>query len=89
MITMLSVTVAVDPDLTSITIRAAGLLSADNVRGLLGGVDRAERTFPHFLVRVDPEHLRPRSPEALHFLQRSAAVQTAETVAVNSPSRAG
>lgn len=78
MTTKLSVTVAVDLDLTSVTIRVAGLLNSQNVGGLLAVVKRAQRTLPDFTVRLDLENLRSVAPEALHLLRQSAAVLTAD-----------
>jgi len=82
--TKLSVTVAVDLDLTSVTIRVAGLLNSQNVGGLLAVVKRAERILPDFAVRLDLEHLRSAAPEALHLLRQSATVLTAEAPGVFS-----
>lgn len=79
MTTKLSVTVAVDLDLATVTIRAAGLLNAENISGLLAVVSRAQRTLPDFVVRLDLEHLRSACPDALHRLQQSTALGTADT----------
>jgi hypothetical protein len=70
-------TVAVDLDLTTVTIRAAGLLDAENISGLLAVVSRAQRTLPDFMVRLDLEHLRSACPDALHRLQQSTAATAA------------
>ncbi|WP_445154033.1 hypothetical protein ACTWLI_11835 [Arthrobacter sp. Hor0625] len=70
-------TVAVDLDLTTVTIRAAGLLDAENISGLLAVASRAQRTLPDFMVRLDLEHLRAACPDALHRLHQSTAVTAA------------
>lgn len=80
--TKLSVTVAVNLDLTSVTISVAGLLSSQNVGGLLAVVKRAERILPDFTVRLDLEHLRSAAPEALHLLRQGATVLTADAAGV-------
>jgi hypothetical protein len=85
----LSVTVSVDLDHTSVTIRVVGLLSTDNVGGFLAVVNRASRTLPDLRVRLDLEHLRSHSPEALHLLHQSVAEVAPGTVtAFNPPSLA-
>lgn len=77
----LSVTVSVDLDLTSVTIRVAGPLNTDNVSGLLAVINRASRTLPDLRVHLDLVHLRSASPEALR--RASGTV-----MAFNRPSRA-
>jgi hypothetical protein len=68
MTTKLAVTVAVDMDARSVTVRPSGRLTSDNVRGLLAVVHRAERILPGFAVQLDLDQLRYGSPEALRAL---------------------
>jgi len=77
--TKLSVTVAVDLDLTAVTIRVAGLIDTENVRGLLAVVNRAEHIFPDFVVRLDQERLHSASPETLDLLRRNTTLTTASS----------
>lgn len=69
----LSVTVAVDLDVTSVTVRAAGTLTCENVRGLIAVVRRAERTLPGFAIILDPGQLHAGPPEAFRVLRESGA----------------
>ena len=67
----LSVTVAVDLDVTSVTVRAAGTLTCDNARGLIAVVRRAERTLPGFAILLDLSQLHAGSPAAFRVLRDS------------------
>lgn len=69
----LSVTVAVDLDVASVTVRAAGALTWENVRGLIAVVRRAERTLSGFAVLLDLSQLLACSPEASRILRESGA----------------
>lgn len=69
----LAVTVAVDMDATTVTLRPAGRLTPDNVRALLAVVGRAGRVLPGFSVQLDLDLLIAISPEALRTLTESGA----------------
>ncbi|MET1154176.1 hypothetical protein [Arthrobacter sp.] len=73
MTTKLAVTVAVDMDATTVTLRPAGRLTPENVRGLLAVVGRAGRVLPGFAVQLDLDLLHTDSPEALRALTDSGA----------------
>lgn len=73
MTTKLNVTVAVDLDVTAVTVRPAGRLTTDNVRGILAVVHRAERTLPGFSIQLDLNHARTNSSAALRALGQSGA----------------
>lgn len=73
MTTKLAVTVAVDMDATTVTLRPAGRLTPENVRGLLAVVGRAGRVLPGFAVQLDLDLLHTDSPEALRTLADSGA----------------
>lgn len=73
MTTKLAVTVAVDMDATTVTLKPAGRLTPDNVRGLLAVVGRAGRVLPGFAVQLDLDLLHTNSPEALRTLTESGA----------------
>ncbi|WP_427170433.1 hypothetical protein [Arthrobacter sp. 92] len=64
----LAVTVAVDMDATTVTLRTAGKLTPNNVRALLAVVGRAGRVLPGFAVHLHLDQLHTSSPEALHAL---------------------
>jgi hypothetical protein len=84
-----AITVSVDSDLTSVTIRVAYVLGSENVRGLLTVISRASRTLPDLSLRRDLEHLYSTSGEALQLLHQSAVDVTPRTVlAFNPPPRA-
>lgn len=70
----LTITVAVDLDSNSVTVRPAGTLISENVRGLLAVVRRAERTLPGFVVGLDLSHVLAASRDALGDLSGSGAV---------------
>lgn len=70
----LTVTVAVDLDGRSVTVRPSGTLTCENVRGLLAVVHRAERTLPGFAVHVDPGHVLAASGDAFGDLRDAGAV---------------
>lgn len=70
----LTVTVAVDLDAACVTVRPAGTLTSENVRGLLAVVHRAERTLPGFSVHLELEHLLAQSRSAIDHLRDSGAV---------------
>lgn len=82
MTTKLAVTVAVDMDASSVTVRPFGRLTSDNVRGLLAVVRRAERILPGFAVQLDLNQLNCDSNEALRALSDSGA----ETLAAHPKS---
>jgi hypothetical protein len=69
----LAVTVAVDMDTTSVTLRPAGRLTPNNVRALLSVIDRAGRILPGFAVHLDLDLLHTESPEAFRTLTESGA----------------
>lgn len=71
----LAVTVAVDMDATTVTLRPTGRLTPNNVSALLALVGRAGRVLPGFEVHLDLDQLNTSSPEALHTLS-SAGVTT-------------
>jgi hypothetical protein len=73
MTTKLAVTVAVDMDATTVTLRPTGNLTPDNVRALLALVGRAGRVLPGFGVHLDLDLLRTGSPEAVRALRQSGA----------------
>jgi hypothetical protein len=73
MTTKLAVTVAVDMDATTVTLRPAGRLTPNNVRALLVLVGRAGRVLPGFAVRLDLDLLHTGCPEALRTLTESGA----------------
>ena len=87
MTTKLAVTVAVDMDATTVTLRPTGKLTADNVRALLALVGRAGRVLPGFELHLDLNHLHVSSPEALHKLS-GAGVKTL-TAHHQGPARRG
>lgn len=64
----LAVTVAVDMDATTVTLRPTGRLTPNNVSALLALVGRAGRVLPGFEVHLDLDQLNTSSPEALHAL---------------------
>ncbi|WP_458113518.1 hypothetical protein M1D88_05225 [Arthrobacter sp. R1-13] len=68
MATKLAVTVAVDLDVTAVTLKTAGTLTPENVRGLIAIARRARRMLPSLTVHVDLGRLRAVSPEALQAL---------------------
>ena len=67
----LNVTVAVDLDASFVTVRPAGTLTCENVRGLIAVVRRAERTLPGFEIILDLSQLRSGSPAAFRMLGES------------------
>lgn len=67
----LGVTVAVDLDVASVTVRAAGALTRENVRGLIAVLSRAERTLSGFAVLLDLSQVLACSPEASRILRES------------------
>ena len=73
MTTKLAVTVAVDMDATTVTLRPTGRLTPNNVRALLALVGRAGRVLPGFAVHLDLDLLQTASPEALRTLTASGA----------------
>ncbi|MDN4645240.1 hypothetical protein [Arthrobacter sp. PsM3] len=73
MTTKLAVTVAVDMDATTVTLRPTGRLTPNNVRALVALVGRAGRVLPGFAVHLDLELLHTNSPEALRTLTESGA----------------
>src|SRR5690242_16782442 len=87
MTTKLAVTVAVDMDATTVTLKTVGRLTTDNVRALLALVGRAGRVLPGFEVHLDLNHLHGSSPEALHTL--SGAGGKALTALHRGPARGG
>lgn len=68
MATKLAVTVAVDMDVTAVTLKPAGALTSDNVRGLIAVAHRAQRVLTDFTVRVDLGRLHAVTPGALREL---------------------
>jgi hypothetical protein len=69
----LSVTVAVDMDSASVTLRPAGSLTPENVQGLLAVVRRAARVLPGFGVLLDLDQLHVGCPEAFRALSQAGA----------------
>lgn len=69
----LAVTVAVDMDATTVTLRPAGRLTTNNVRALLALVGRAGRVLPGFAVHLDLDLLHTESVEAVRTLTESGA----------------
>lgn len=67
----LAVTVAVDMDATTVTLRPAGSLTPNNVRALLALVGRAGRVLPGFAVQLDLDLMRTGHPEAVRTLADS------------------
>ncbi|WP_461163549.1 hypothetical protein [Arthrobacter sp. R4-81] len=68
MATKLAVTVAVDLDVTAVTLNTAGTLTPENVRGLIAIAHRAQRMLPSLTVQVNLDRLRAVSPDALQAL---------------------
>ena len=71
MTTRLAVTVAVDMDASTVTLRPTGRLTPNNVRALLALVGRAGRVLPGFAVHLDLDLLQTGSPEAVRTLTES------------------
>jgi hypothetical protein len=69
----LAVTVAVEMDAATVTLRPAGSLTPENVHGLLAVARRARHVLPGFDVRLDLDQLRAGSPEVLRALSESGA----------------
>lgn len=69
----LSVTVAVDPDVATVTVRTGGTLSCQNVHGLIALVRRAERSLPGFSIALDLSQLKSGPPEAFRAIRESGA----------------
>lgn len=69
----LAVTVTVDMDAASVTLRPAGRLTSENVNGILAVLQRAGRVLPGCDVLIDLDRLQIGSPEALHTLSGSGA----------------
>ena len=69
----LAITVAVDMDATTVTLKAAGTLTANNVHALLSVAGRAGRVLPGFAVRLDLDLVETGSPEAVRTLTESGA----------------
>lgn len=68
----LAVTVAVDMDATTATLRPAGRLTPNNFRAVLALVGRAGRVLPGFAVQLDLDLLHSGHPEAVRTLTDSA-----------------
>ena len=75
MTTKLAVTVAVDMDATAVTLKPAGTLTRDNVRGLIAVAHRARRVLADFTVHADLDRVHAVVPEALQDLA-DAGVET-------------
>lgn len=75
MTTKLVVTVAVDMDATAVTLKPAGTLTRDNVRGLIAVAHRAQRVLADFTVHADLQRVHCIAPEALRDLA-DAGVKT-------------
>jgi hypothetical protein len=73
----LAVTVAIDVDAPAVTLKPAGVLTDDNVKGLVAVVRRAERVMPDFRLRLDPVRLKAASPQALGILAEAGVEITA------------
>lgn len=73
MTTKLAVTVAVDMDATTVTLRPAGRLTASNARALLALVGRSGRILPGFAVHLDLDQLHTGCPEVVRTLTDSGA----------------
>lgn len=69
----LAVTVSVDMDAGSVTLRPAGRLTSENVPGILAVLRRAGRVLPGCNVLLDLDHLQIGSPDALRTLSGSGA----------------
>jgi hypothetical protein len=74
----LAVTVAIDVDAPAVTLKPAGVLTDDNVKGLVAVVRRAERVMPDFRPRLDPDRLKAASPQALRILAEAGVEITAD-----------
>ena len=70
----LSLTVAVDMDAMAVTLKAAGILTNQNVQALIAVAQRARRMVPSFTVTLDPELLKEIFPEALHPLTDAGVI---------------
>jgi hypothetical protein len=73
MTTKLSVTVTVDMDAATATLRPAGRLTFENVHGILAVLRRAGHVLPGFDILLDLDKLRIGSPEALRALSGPSA----------------
>lgn len=71
----LAVTVAVDMDATAVTLKPVGVLTRDNVRGLIAVAHRAQRVLADFTVQADLDRVQAVAPEALRGLA-DAGVKT-------------
>lgn len=67
----LAVTVAVDMDATTVTLRPVGSLTLNNVRALLALAGRAGRVLPGFAVHLDLDLLHIGHPQAMRTLKDS------------------
>lgn len=68
MTTKLALTVAVDMDGAAVTLKPSGVLTRDNVRGLIAVARRAQRVLAGFTVHVDLDRLHAVAPGALRDL---------------------
>jgi hypothetical protein len=73
----LAVTVAVDVDTPAVTLKPAGVLTDDNVKGLVAIAHRAERLMPDCDLHVETTRLLAVSPGALRVLSE-AGIETTE-----------
>lgn len=83
----LAVTVAVDMDVASVTLRPAGRITPENVHGLLALVPRAKSVLSGFDLLLDLAQLYVVSPEALRTLSESGAELLCERLPLNAPPR--
>lgn len=84
MTTKLAVTVAVDMDATAVTLKPAGTLTRDNVRGLIAVAHRAQRVLADFTIHADLHRVHCVAPEALRDLA-DAGVKTLAPCSGNFP----
>jgi hypothetical protein len=73
----LAVTVAVDVDAPAVTLKPAGVLTDENVKGLVAIARRAERLMPDCNLHLETVRLRAVSPGALQVLAE-AGIETTE-----------
>ena len=73
----LAVTVAVDVDAPAVTLKPAGVLTDENVKGLVAIARRAERLMPDCNLHLETVRLRDVSPGALRVLAE-AGIETTD-----------
>ena len=70
----LGVTISVDLDASSVTIRPVGTLTTRNLHGLVALRHGAERALPHCAVSLDRRFIAYESDESRHALEHSGLV---------------